>query len=707
MPVANNHGLTVLTNADSDPNADPTANLRLRRPVAEDITNRFNDATSGALTPDFSSGHEGLDFAGGAGIAVHAMYSGEVVDIYKEYRIADAYPAYGIKVVIESILANGAGFQHTYAHLAHPRHLLENPNTPDSAVNPHTPFAAVSLANPARQFTWDDYQNAKKLLDLVARGNSQSGTMLTKGQVIGVSGATGTDKAHLHVHVKPFNERGAVTTEFAPDNDPDNLPQPYPPLATRISGCMNFACFLPADSGAPAIEAEGPLLSARDAYAFAIPVYTTNEGTKLLGTINGSKLGCYAVTGQDPEQGIPTRYQIQFTAGAETGRGWVSRLGTVGTHSNVQWVHVQDNTISLQIIPPEPVVIGRPQDLDVAVSGAVVTLTWRAPERPVEITGYQVERYEPPSAFSPGAPTVFSEVSATTHTWTDTTVAAVPQALVYYRVTARVGDSYGVPTRYRSATPGVTTTNPDPGTPESGQVAVSATVAVSVKDTPGGAHNLFIWAAEAWANAIGRFHGVVDSVEETWIQIQRRETAEQGTGRARAAAAQSRAVVGWVPLSVLTGGSNWAPRVRALPQPPFARVTAPGVVPVRPGPDLGYTEYVAQIERSGGWYALLGKNGSWWQVRVAASTVGWLRAQDVETTRRHLDGRTFCGRVAGPGAGGAGGHAARRARGHAGQWPLPEPGQQLGRRVGGLQGRARGDGGLPEHALAGAVVRAG
>ena len=47
MPAANNHGLTVLTNADSDPNADTTANLRLRRPVADDITNRFNDATSG------------------------------------------------------------------------------------------------------------------------------------------------------------------------------------------------------------------------------------------------------------------------------------------------------------------------------------------------------------------------------------------------------------------------------------------------------------------------------------------------------------------------------------------------------------------------------------------------------------------------------------------------------------------------------------
>ena len=132
--------------------------------------------------------------------------------------------------------------------------------------------------------------------------------------------ATGTDKAHLHVHVKPFNEWECEChySEFAPPNAPDEptRKQQYPPLATRIFGCMNFACFLPADSGAPAIEAEGPLLSARDAYADAIPVYreftsnntllpddALNADFKRLGTINGSKLGCYAVTGQYPRDG--------------------------------------------------------------------------------------------------------------------------------------------------------------------------------------------------------------------------------------------------------------------------------------------------------------------------------------------------------------------------------------------------------------------
>ena len=93
--------------------------------------------------------------------------------------------------------------------------------------------------------------------------------------------------------------------------------------ATRILGCMNFACFLPPDTTLRPITAQGKLLSARDANA-QIPVYTTKEGYAKLDTIDGSKLGCYAVIGQDPEQGTPTRYQIQF-AGTS---GWVPRWVT-------------------------------------------------------------------------------------------------------------------------------------------------------------------------------------------------------------------------------------------------------------------------------------------------------------------------------------------------------------------------------------------
>ena len=629
MPIANNHGLTVLTGADADANADTAANRRLRRPVSRafGLSNRFNDATSGNFTPDFSSGHEGLDFGCGVGTEVRAMYGGEVVDIHKEYEIANAYSvAYGIKVVIKSILENGAGFQHTYAHLAHPRHLLENPNTPDSDINaqssPST-FAEVPHGDSTRRLTWAEYQNAKRLLDLVARTVGQSGTMLTKGQVIGVSGATGTDKAHLHVHVKPFNERGRVTTEFAPANAPDRetRKQLYPPLATRISGCMNFACFLPADGTLPAITADGPLLNARDAYArdtSAIPVYREKVGPSQRGTINGAKLGCYAVTGQHPAQGTPTRYQIQFTADE---KGWVSRLGTVGVHSNVQWVHVQDNTISLQIIPPEPVLIGRPQDLSFTLSGPTgtrITLRWTTPELPAgtAVTGYRINRYLQDDSEAD------IDVMGSGTRWTDPTEYPAGTYLIY-SVSALVGTDEGRPSVRRSVVSG-------------NQALIRrqwGNVEVPALGRPAPASQVVTENLEVnlWHQVTGWLEDVRAGLED-WVRIQivrgSDSDARRDTRGARSAAARSSQTEGWVRRSQVTLVGSLA----NVPRPPFVRVTAPGMVPLRAGPDVAYVNALRQIERAGGWYELIGKNGSWWQVRVDASTVGWLRAQDVETT---------------------------------------------------------------------------
>ena len=165
--------------------------------------------------------------------------------------------------------------------------------------------------------------------------------MLTKGQVIGVSGATGNVTGrHLHVHVKPFDdESGMPNREFVPENatDKETREQLYPPLATRISGCMNFACFLPADGTLPAIAADGLLLSARDSDA-RIPVYMDAGGTTSVDTIDGSKIGCYTVTDRATVGGS-TWYAVQFSAG----RRWVSKTGMVGTHPDpVQWVRVEN-----------------------------------------------------------------------------------------------------------------------------------------------------------------------------------------------------------------------------------------------------------------------------------------------------------------------------------------------------------------------------
>ena len=98
---------------------------------------------------------------------------------------------------------------------------------------------------------------------------------------------------------------------------------------------------------------------------------------------------------------------------------------------------------------------------------------------------------------------------------------------------------------------------------------------------------------------------------------------------------------------------------------------------------------MAQIERSGGWYALIGKNGRWWQVRVAAATVGWLRAQDVETTGAVSDvsfvDESPAPEPAGPGGTLPGGHAVTRDSGHylnlanswGGAWAVSKAGREV------------------------------
>ena len=306
MPVTGtNHGLTVLTQADSDPNADTTDNLRLRRPVMEKVYNRFNDATSGAAY-GHASGHEGIDFFCGGGTPVQALYGGVVVKIQDR----DIAP-YGQFVTLHSGTdpAANSGFLHTYAHLA------------------AGAGAGVQLAAP-----------------------------VSKGQLLGVSGTSGGVEAHLHVHLQPFDWHGGVQpAENMPPHGANGDQIEITTAATRISGCMNFACFLPASHGGPPVTFDflrsfNQLLSVRDAAA-RIPVYREmwSNGQLLpdtalqavsnrLGTLDGSKLGGYVVTGLHPGGPSPAGYQIRCT---EPERGWVFQSGTVGAH-HVPWVQVEE-----------------------------------------------------------------------------------------------------------------------------------------------------------------------------------------------------------------------------------------------------------------------------------------------------------------------------------------------------------------------------
>ena len=762
MPDINstNHGLSVLTNAPARQRLQWPFKDSAGTPKIFPLSNCFNNATTGDLTPAFSSGHEGLDFACDVGNKVCAMYGGTVTVLTNA--------SYDLHVKIRSYTNadRTMGFEHLYAH----------------------------LNSVAEKFT-----------------GATPETTVGKGEEIGLSGfaGIGSTGAHLHVHVKPFDASGEPTHEFAPANatDKEILEYSYPPLATRISGTMNFACFLPADHGGPAITADGLLLSARDSDA-QIPVYTAAGGPIQLGTsaIDGSKIGCYAVKETQTLQDGTNWYKIQLASGP----GWVSQMGDVGGQ-RVQWVRVENTRLvvstddagtQVRSAPgiatdaqglPIPAgtagnnvrgtltrnqhypILGTFEDLtatdptkrrwwqidlegtnrwvrnDVVTEhgdlsrvpgawppapanlqtdprGATVRLTWMATAWPDDtpqhlrdqLAGYQIERYEPPSAFSPGAPTAFSEVSATTHTWTDTTVAAVPQALVYYRVAALAGTAVGAPSGYRSATTGMTSTNPGPNPGPENDVGIRVRHPFTLLGVPLGAPlgpgaRITPDTQGMVAQARFDFEGF-NRPQDVQLKVHVPDlggsqssgrAAGGASGRARSAVARSGAVEGWVPMSVLEGGSNWATRVRALPQPPFVRVTAPGLVPVRPGPSLGYTTYVAQIERAGGWYELMGENQGWWQVRVDAATVGWLQGSQVETTHRDtLTAVPFVDESpapepAGPGGTLPSGNAVTRDSGHylnlANSW---------GGRVGRLQGRHRGDGGLPEHALASAMVRA-
>ena len=273
--MSNNHGLSVHTTDDARPGADTADNRRLQRPVAEEVNNAFNDATSGKYYKH-RSGHEGIDFLSYK-TEVKAMYGGVVSEVRYDPI------SYGNLVTIRSCTNpnDGTGFEHSYAHL-------------DSV--------AVEKGDPIR-----------------------------KGQVIGRSGNTPNVDFHLHVHLRAFGPDGVVIKdENIPARGEDNqkvegtdlYENSITRVASRIIGCLNFACFLPPDdAGLPAIDGKaldhtGKLLSPRAADAeTSMPVYreiftpsrTTppnrtllpeadlNAAANLLGTIESSRLGCYAV----------------------------------------------------------------------------------------------------------------------------------------------------------------------------------------------------------------------------------------------------------------------------------------------------------------------------------------------------------------------------------------------------------------------------
>ena len=324
-----NHGLSVLTNSSK----------RLQRPVAKDtgaVSGCFNDATSGQLY-GHSSGHEGIDFSCVEGSVVRAMYGGKVVEKNDTWISDDGIEgvsAYGRYVKIQSYMdpepgnpESGPGFEHVYAHLSEVKRMGDDKAEISDAglTASHADVVDISIN------------------DVVA-----------KGALIGFSGNTGAGTgAHLHVHVRPFDSPDRITRDNnPPDCRPDLTRETV--VADRIGGCMNFACFLPADLSVPPITENGELLSPRDSDASSIPVYRNHSvDPSPLGSIDGSKIVYYTVKDTREIQGI-TWYQIQYSSGTN-GLGWVPNIGQVN-NLRVVWVQVEDyrlTTLAALPLPPQ------------------------------------------------------------------------------------------------------------------------------------------------------------------------------------------------------------------------------------------------------------------------------------------------------------------------------------------------------------------
>ncbi len=259
--TSTNHGLSPL------PNADEAQRLAHPCPFVLDsegnklctvLSGCFNDATARLTLYATDFGHEGIDFKVVPDTPVYAMYEGTVTWTGANPDLG--YQGYGKYIDIKSNTNPDlqSGFLHRYAHLS------------------------------------------QCLVSLVAPHNT-----VQKGQLIGLSGNTGTAStgAHLHVQLLPFNDSGNIVKmenhPGAPRRDGN-----YAGVATRIRGSMNFDCFMEPCGGPPAIALyDRQLLSPRDAWA-EIPVYTTTDtgspltqpdDTSRQTMVYGKYLGCYAL----------------------------------------------------------------------------------------------------------------------------------------------------------------------------------------------------------------------------------------------------------------------------------------------------------------------------------------------------------------------------------------------------------------------------
>ena len=317
-----------------------------------------------------------------------------------------------------------------------------------------------------------------------------------------------------------------------------------------------------------------------------------------------------------------------------------------------------------------------PLDPQAEIDGAAVKVSWVPDPNPeivpnhLQVTGYRIWRYRKQDTAVFAAITNTFQVDRSVDVletrdrriiYTDFPQAPSLESEVVYQVAALMGDTVGPATPLVSPSAAPTRTivttlpgGPDqpvtpPGTPGVNPPAPVAveTVFVFPKDTlpanlsavavPG---NMLVLrrlplGSEHALKADGYFNARVgdDNTVQEWLRLQLARAAAGGAGGASGAAGQASGFVhGWVPLSELNGWRDWDRQARLLPKPPFLRAPDARRVPVRIGPSLGYTDNVTQINRDSGWFEIIGKNGSWWQIQATATHKGWVQAFQVERT---------------------------------------------------------------------------
>ena len=262
-----------------------------------------------------------------------------------------------------------------------------------------------------------------------------------------------------------------------------------------------------------------------------------------------------------------------------------------------------------------------------------------------------------------------STVGSATHLVSPSTAPADTTTITMLRPPAGSPQQPGVPTQ-----PGEPVVNP-PATVDEVWIFPKATLPgnLSAVDVPGNMlvlHRLPL-GEEHTVKADGFFKAPAgeDNTEQEWLRLQLARGAAGGAGHISGAAAQASGFVhGWVPMADLNGRRGWDRQARLLPQPPFLRARDARRVPVRIGPSLGYTDNVTQINRDSGWFEILGKNGSWWQIQATATHKGWVQAFQVEETGNDGDvpfvNESPPPALAQPGGSNAPAEDARQASGH-------------------------------------------